>query len=207
MDRYIIVALIGYLFGCLQWSYILTRIIKGKDIRSLGMGNPGASNTVAVFGWKMGAAVGILDILKAIISILLIRYIFRNLDMSAIYLNGFAVILGHNYPFFMGFKGGKGTASTVGMIYGIDYRLGLLGMLIVLVITVATDYIVLGTMGLVIFLIIATAYLEHGKLSLIFAVLIALQSAYKHRENFKRIVHGGEVSLRSTFKSKKKQSD
>lgn len=204
MDRYIIVGIIGYLFGCLQWSYILTKIIKKKDIRLLGMGNPGASNTVTVFGWKMGATVAILDILKATVSILLIRYIFKNIEMSAIYLNGFAVILGHNYPFFMGFKGGKGTASTVGMLFGINYKLGLFSILLVLVITIVTDYIVLGTMALVFFLIIITAHLGYDTLSLLLAILIGAQSIYKHRENFKRIISGGEIGLRSTFKQKAK---
>jgi glycerol-3-phosphate acyltransferase PlsY len=74
MYRLFIVLLIGYFMGCLQWSYILTKGIKKVDIRTMGLGNAGASNTVSVFGWKMGVAVGLLDILKAIISLFIIRY-------------------------------------------------------------------------------------------------------------------------------------
>ena len=156
MERYALIILLGYIFGCLQWSYILGKIIKKKDIRSLGVGNAGASNTVTVFGWKMGVVVGILDISKAIISIIIIRYILKSTDMLSIYLNGTSVILGHNYPFFMGFKGGKGTASTVGMLLAINYKLGLLGILVILLVTLFTDYIALGTMALVTFFVIAT---------------------------------------------------
>lgn len=200
MEKYMIIAFIGYLFGCLQWSYILGMAWKKQDIRKLGMGNPGASNTVTVFGWKMGLAVGLLDILKAVFSVLLIRFIFKNTDIFSLYLNGTAVILGHNYPFFMGFKGGKGTASTVGMMFAIDYRLGLLGMLVILLVALSTNYIILGTMALVSFFIIATAYLGYGKLSLFLTIFIALQSLYKHIPNIKRILKGEEIGIRSTLK-------
>ncbi len=122
-----------------------------QDIRTLGVGNAGASNTVTVFGWKMGVVVAILDILKAIISILVIRYLFKNSDIFSLYLNGTSVILGHNYPFFMKFRGGKGTASTIGMLFGINYKLGILGVLVILSITLLTDFIALGTISLVLF--------------------------------------------------------
>ncbi len=99
----------------------------------------------------MGVVVAILDILKAIISILVIRYLFKNSDIFSLYLNGTSVILGHNYPFFMKFRGGKGTASTIGMLFGINYKLGILGVLVILSITLLTDFIALGTISLVLF--------------------------------------------------------
>ena len=71
---YLIVIIIGYLFGCLQWSYILSMIIKKQDIRTLGAGNAGASNMVVSFGWKIGVLVAFLDIFKAIMSIFIIKY-------------------------------------------------------------------------------------------------------------------------------------
>lgn len=204
MDKYILVVIIGYLFGCLQWSYILGKLIKKTDIRTQGGGNAGASNTVTVFGWKMGVAVGLLDILKAIISILVIRYLFQISDVFSLYLNGTSVILGHNYPFFMKFKGGKGTASTLGMLFGIDYRLGIIGFLVILIVTLATDFIAIGTMSLVTFLVIATIYLGYGWASLALAVFIALQSVYKHIPNLKRIIARNESGLRDALKKKKK---
>lgn len=168
------------------------------------MGNAGASNTVTSFGWKMGVAVGLLDILKAIISILIIKHFFTDGGIFNLYLNGTSVILGHNYPFFMKFKGGKGTASNLGMLFAINYKLGLLGFLIILIVTLATDYIVLGTMSLVTYFILATIYLKYGSPAILLAVFIALLSIYNHIPNLKRLPAGGEVSLRSVLKRKAK---
>lgn len=202
MQKYLAVILLGYLFGCMQWSYIFTKIIKKKDIRVLGVGNAGASNMVISFGWEIGFAVGILDILKAFLSLFVLKHIFNLTDPTSLYLNGAGVILGHNYPFFMGFKGGKGTASTVGMMFGIDYRFGILGFLIILGVSLATNYIVIGTMSVMSFLIIATIYLKFGTFPIIIAIFIALQSVYKHLPNIKRIVNKTETKVRSALKSK-----
>ncbi|MBC8587244.1 glycerol-3-phosphate 1-O-acyltransferase PlsY [Tissierellaceae bacterium BX21] len=208
MYKFIIVILIGYLIGCLQWSYILSKIIKKVDIRTLGGGNAGASNTVEVFGWKMGVTVGLLDIIKAVISLLLIRYLFKisflENNMLNLYLNGTGVILGHNYPFFMKFKGGKGTASTLGMLFGIDYRIGIIGFLIILTVTLLTDYIALGTMSLVAFFILATIYLNFGTACTLITVFIALQSFYKHLPNIKKIISNQESRVRDALKKKSK---
>ena len=204
VERYALIILLGYLFGCMQWSYILGMIIEKKDIRSLGIGNAGASNAVTVFGLKMGVAVAVLDISKAIISIIIIRYILKSNDMLSLYLNGTSVILGHNYPFFMKFKGGKGTASTVGMLLAINYKLGLLGLLIILSVTLFTDYIALGTMSLVTFFVISTIYLGYGPACILLALFIAILSAYKHIPNMKRIMSHEEKGVMSTIRSKTK---
>ena len=124
--------------------------------------------------------------------------------MFSLYLNGTSVILGHNYPFFMGFKGGKGTASTVGMLLAINLKLGLLGILIIALVTIFTDYIALGTMALVTFFVIATFYLGYGPACVLLALFIALLSAYKHLINLKRIYSGDETRLRNAMKSNAK---
>lgn len=204
MEKYGLIILLGYGFGCLQWSYIFTKLFKKQDIRSLGVGNAGASNMVISFGWKAGLMVAILDILKAIISILIIRYMFKLADPSSLYLNGAGVILGHNYPFFMNFKGGKGTASTIGMLFGLDYKLGLIGLLVIIVVAFGTNYIVLGTMALVLFLVLATAVLNLGYIPFIIAAFIALQSLYKHMPNIKKIIEKKEPLLREALSKKEK---
>lgn len=205
---YIIVILVGYIFGCLQWSYILSMIIKKQDIRSLGGGNAGASNMVVSFGWKIGTLVALLDIFKAIISIFIIRYLISisllENNMFYIYLNGFFVILGHNYPFYMNFKGGKGTASTFGMLIAIDYRLGIIGFLLVLIVTLVTDFIALGALALVIFLILGTMFLKLGDPSIFIAVLITLLGIYKHIPNIKNILAEKEDGISRQFKKKSK---
>lgn len=163
MKNYIIVLIIGYLFGCFQASYIIGKLFKKVDIRTLGNGNAGASNTVVAFGWKYGVVVGLLDIVKAILSIMLVKFILSNIlsyghTPFLLYLNGLSVILGHNYPFYMGFKGGKGTASLIGMLSAIDYRIAIIGIAAIVAITLATDYIALGTISLVILFAASTFF-------------------------------------------------
>ena len=204
MERYALIIILGYIFGCLQWSYILGKIIKNQDIRSQGYGNAGESNTVSAYGWKMGAAVAILDISKAIISIIIIRYILKSNDMLSLYINGTSVILGHNYPFFMGFKGGKGTASTIGMLLALNLKLGLLGILVIVGVTLFTDYIALGTMALVVFFVAATFYLGYGPACILLSIFIALLSLYNHLPNLKRILAHNETGLINTIKKKRK---
>jgi len=205
---YILSILIGYFAGCFQTSYILVKQIKKTDIRSLGNGNAGASNTTVSLGWKYGVLVGLLDIAKAVISVLLIRWIYSAALPAEeliflLYLNGFSVILGHNYPFFMGFKGGKGTASLVGMIFAINLNLGLLCLLTILLVTVITDYIALGTIALVITFLLSTIKLDYGTGPIIIALIITLLSIYKHIPNIGKIKKGEENGLRKSLKLKK----
>ncbi len=200
----IIIMLVGYIFGCFQSSYIIGRTFKKVDIRNLGNGNAGASNTVVSLGWKWGVIVGVLDIIKAIIPIFIIKYVFKNImpykSLSPyLYLNGFSVILGHNYPFYMGFKGGKGTASLIGMLMAIDYRIALIGILSIVLITLITDYIALGTISLVVLFVLSTAFFKHGTISIFIAGLIALLSIYNHLPNVKRILKNEEVRFRKTI--------
>ena len=163
---------------------------------------------VVSFGWKIGALVAILDILKAIISISIIRYLMKTSVIENyhffIYLNGLFVILGHNYPFHMNFKGGKGTASTFGMLIAIDYRLGIIGFFVILIVTLLTDYIAVGALSLVAFLILGTMYLKLGNPSVLIAVVIGLLAIYKHIPNIKNILAKKEDRLRRQFKNKAK---
>ncbi|SCY42659.1 glycerol-3-phosphate acyltransferase [Alkaliphilus peptidifermentans] len=205
MFIYIITILAGYILGCFQSSFILSKGLKQVDIRNLGNGNAGASNAVISLGWKFGLLVALLDILKAIISLYLIKYLYYgNVPSSQLtfllYLNGLFVILGHNYPFFMGFKGGKGTASLIGMLMMINFSVAIICIFIIFIITIITNYIALGTIGLVIFFVFLTIYLDYGIPSIIISILIAAMSIYKHLPNVKRIREGKEIGLRKAMK-------
>jgi len=207
MMNYFIVALIGYIFGCMQFSYILGKTFRNVDIRTLGHGNAGASNAVVSLGWKYGIAVALLDIFKAIISILIVKGLFRNaVNIEQLnfylYLNGFFVIVGHNHPFFMKFKGGKGTASLIGMLVAINVPMALIGILIIVAVTIVTDYIALGTIALVIYFIIATIYLKFGTGAIIISIVIAMMSIFNHLINIKRIINKEENGLRKAMKRK-----
>jgi len=207
MQNYIIISVIGYIFGCFQASYILGKLFKKVDIRTLGNGNAGASNTVLSLGWKYGISVALLDIGKAILSLIVIRIFFKNIFPHDqlhfyLYLNGLSVILGHNYPFYMSFQGGKGTASLIGMLSALDYRIAIIGIAAIVIITIATDYIALGTIALVILFVASTAYLGYSKGCIIISIILATLSIYKHRSNILNIIRKKETGLRSTFRKK-----
>lgn len=207
MENYVIITLIGYLFGCFQASYILGKFFKKVDIRTLGNGNTGASNTVVSLGWKYGVAVALLDIGKAILSIVIIKLLLKNILQQGqlpfyLYLNGLSVILGHNYPFYMKFRGGKGTASLIGMLSAVDFRIAILGIIAIVAITIATDFIALGTIGLVLLFIASTIYFGYSKGCIIIAIVLAALSIYNHRSNIINILQRKETGLRSTFKKK-----
>lgn len=209
MNRIFITIFLGYIFGCFQSSYFLGKIFKKIDIRTLGNGNAGASNATVSFGWKFGVSVAILDILKTIISTIIIRILFQNSLSEGnliflIYLNGLFVILGHNYPFYLNFKGGKGTASLVGLLFAINIKFGLLGILTMLIITIVTDYIPLGTIGLVILFVLGSIYFKFNIYCIFISIFVAILSVYKHIPNIKNIISHQENGLRKALNKKEK---
>lgn len=207
MGKIIWVVLIGYFLGTIQPAYILGKTIRKVDIRTLGYGNSGASNATQSLGIKFGIAVALIDILKGVVSILIVRSLY-NLDFNTtgallIYLNGYAVILGHIFPFYMKFKGGKGTASLVGILLGMNVYVGIIGMLTILVATLVTDYIVLGTLALTIYVIGMTIYFELGLGAIAIALMGTLLSIWLHLPNYRRIKEGTESKVSSVIPFKK----
>lgn len=204
----LITIILGYFVGCFQSSYILIRLIKKQDIRQHGFGNAGASNTVSSFGWKLGAIVAISDIIKPIISILILKQlittnIILNYDFL-IMLNGLFVILGHNYPFYLKFKGGKGTASLIGLVIAIDPFYGFIGIMIFVISSLLTNYIVSGTFSFLIYFVGLTVYLGMDWISIVISILISIQSVYLHLPNVRRISNGTETKITSKLKKQKK---
>lgn len=204
MIKILFSALMGYIFGSFQTSYILGKILKKGDIRNYGYGNAGASNTAVSFGLKYGIIVAIVDILKAVISILFIRYLFSSTPDTRhfaflMYLNCIFIILGHNFPFYMKFKGGKGTASLIGALLVLNLKIALIGILAIVLVTLITDYIALGTMALVSSFIISTIYYNYSVYCIMIAVLISVMSLIKHLPNIRRIINGTETKLRSAL--------
>ena len=207
MQDYIVVAVLGYLLGNFQTSYILGKIIKKVDIRTLGHGNAGASNAVESLGWKFGVLVAVLDILKGVVSILLVKHFYKvGFDAAGaflLYLNGYAVILGHIFPFFMGFKGGKGTATLIGIMLGMHPWIGLVGIGIIILVTFLTDYIAIGTLALTIYIIFMTIFKDLGPGPIVISILGALLSLKLHLINYKRMSLGTEGRLSLVLKKKK----
>lgn len=207
MKDYIIVAIIGYLFGNIQAGYLLGKLVKKIDIRTLGQGNAGASNAVESLGWKFGAVVAFIDILKGIFAVLLVKHLFSvgfNKDGALLlYIAGYFAILGHIYPFFMNFKGGKGTATLIGMLLGMNPLYGIIAMFIIAGVTFASDYIAIGTLSLLVYVLFMTIFKDFGAGPIIISILGGLLSMKLHFPNFRRIQNGQETKLSTVLHRKK----
>lgn len=199
---------IGYLLGLIQSSYIMGKT-KKMDIREHGSGNAGTTNALRVMGLKAGLIVFLGDFFKALIPCLIIRKLFGDAQSGLVYIyifyTGLGVILGHNYPFYLGFKGGKGVASTVGVLGAVDPRLLFACVLTFLGIAALTRFVSLASifmmlvfMGLCFFFSARGDYgLVRGELLefRVLAAVIGLQSIYRHKENIKRLLGGSENKL------------
>lgn len=195
--QYLGIILFAYLIGCSSMSYYISKINK-VDIKNKGSKNYGASNTVALIGWKAGILVAVHDIGKAVIAILLANYFYPTLAYAGI-IAGVSCILGHIFPFYLHFDGGKGFASYMGMLLAVDWRIFIVLGIAVIIITLVTDYIVLATMTVMILTPICFTFMFGWPAGAIvgFASLVII---YKHRANLVRIYKGTETGLRSAHK-------
>lgn len=205
MLNYGATVIIGYLLGCLQTSYILVRYIKKKDIREMGNGNAGASNTTVTLGWKYGLLVGLLDILKGVAAVIIVGLLYEDMVNEEqlqflMYLGGFFVIVGHNFPFYMGFRGGKGTASAVGMFLAISPLMGLVAVVIIVSVSLLINYISIGALSMLLFFACWTWVKGYPMGCVTVGVIMFLLSLWKHRANMKNIMDGTEKKVRATFK-------
>ncbi len=191
---YPVIILLGYLIGCSNLATYLAAL-RGVDLKSGGSGNPGASNAMILMGWKAGIAVGLHDIGKAAAAVLLCEQLFPTAPLAGA-VAGIACVLGHIFPFHLRFRGGKGFASYLGMALALNWRAALVLLLAVVVITLVTDYIVLGTMATVVGFPLYSALTGSYLAALLFSAL-SLIIIYKHRTNLVRICRGTEIGLRS----------
>ena len=202
----ILCALLGYLLGCINPAYLIARA-RGFDIRSRGSGNAGASNAVITMGKAAGVFSAIIDIFKAWLAVCLATRYFTALSVGGIpvagEIAGVACMLGHMFPFYLKFKGGKGFASYLGMILAINWKVALCILAAVVILTVLTDYIVVGTVTSVVSFPIYTA-IRSGWLPLVILCVATLAILIKHRENFVRIWNGTEMGLSSAGRGKYK---
>jgi glycerol-3-phosphate acyltransferase PlsY len=213
MER-IICLFAGYLFGLLQSGYFYGKAHK-IDIRNYGSGNSGTTNALRVMGAKAGAVVFLGDFLKSLLPCLMIRVLFRS-QPEMVYLlilyTGFGVILGHNYPFYLNFKGGKGIAATAGLIVATDLRMMLLCLVAFVLIVAVTRYVSLGSLVVAtIFFVWLFLFGRIGAYGLdqrllpefyIVTALISGQAFWRHRANIGRLVRGRENKI--SFNSGKK---
>lgn len=206
MER-VICLVMGYVFGLFQTGYIYGRV-NGIDIRQHGSGNSGSTNALRVLGVKAGAIVFFGDFLKTVIPCFLVRVLFAG-QPEYIYVlilyTGFGVILGHNFPFYLKFKGGKGIAATAGIMFSLDIRLTLICLAAFVLIVAVTRYVSLGSLIVsTIFLIWNVMMGQMGAYGLspasrpeFYAVsfVIAAMAFWRHRANIVRLAQGKENKI------------
>ena len=210
MERLICLA-IGYAFGLIQSGYLYGRT-KNMDIRQYGSGNAGSTNVLRVMGKKAGAIVFLGDFFKAVAAMCLVRVLFRenpSVDLLALYA-GFGVTLGHNFPFYLKFRGGKGIACMAGILTFMDFRI-MLTCLVVFGVTVGiTRYVSLGSILVaVIFFAELVIFGSQGSYRVAegcfpeFCVLggiLMVMAIWRHRANIKRLLTGTENKLGASKK-------
>lgn len=196
--RIIICLVCGYGFGCFSTAYVIGKW-NHVDIRKYGSGNAGTTNALRTLGWKAGALTYIGDFFKAILPILLFRnIIFADLDYSALLglYAGFGVVLGHNYPFWLHFKGGKGIAVTTGVMAAFDPLLIPVFIVLFGVAVGITRYVSLGSLLLAVLFPVWIAIRHTGDIHmLIIGILYAASAFYTHRANIKRLLNGTENKI------------
>lgn len=202
------IVFLSYLIGCLHGSVVAQKL-SGVNLKETGVKNAGASNATIVLGKKFGALVAAIDIGKGVLAIVLLRISLHWIEVpvenvaTLIFSAGAAVVLGHVFPFYMKFNGGKGTATIIGVLLAIHWGLGLLAVAIFIIATLLTDYIVIGVFTLY-FSLIAIAIWKYPSLwTFSISVTLLMIALYKHVENFKRMQSGQEKKVSTVFSKHK----
>ena len=199
---YVMAAVGAYALGCSNMAFYLSKLHK-VDFRGGGSGNLGASNATILMGWKAGILVAIHDAGKALLAVLLANLLFPDLpNVGAV--AGIAAVLGHIFPAPLRFRGGKGFASYVGMTLALNWKFALVVLGIVVLVTVITDYIVVGTTTTVLMVPSYLGWAHHSFLLAGILLIGTLVILYKHRENYVRMANGTEIGLRSAAKGERR---
>jgi glycerol-3-phosphate acyltransferase PlsY len=186
---------VAYLLGSFPTGVILSRTFAGDDVREHGSGNPGASNVARTFGFALGATVGVTDILKGLLAVLLGRWL--GLSGAGLVLAGAAAVLGHDYSVFLRFAGGKGVATTLGAGVALLPIAGIAAMLLWGAAILVTRYSSLASLMALAALPIAIVLLRGDPSFVIGTFVLFVLALWKHRENISRLWNGTERKFRS----------
>ena len=215
MAVYIIVAVIAYLIGSVNFSILISKKMAGFDVREKGSGNAGTTNMLRSIGKKAAAITLICDILKGVISIaiaIIVGNIVKNIDKELLLqIAGIAVVLGHTFPIFFGFKGGKGVATSLGVLLMSNWQIGLICLVFAIVLMALTRMVSLGSCAAAVLFPVLTLFInqhytvltdgKNGRVYFVYSVILAIIVLYNHRSNIKRILSGTENKL--SFKGTK----
>lgn len=192
--KLLVCIILGYLLGCINPSYLISKI-KNKDIRANGTGNLGATNTFINFGRGWGSIVLVIDMLKAFLAVILCKWLFPGLVIAGI-LGGAAVVIGHIFPFYVHFHGGKGIASLGGFVLAIDWKYFLILLLIGCILALIFNYGCLISFSGAIFFPLIYLYGTHSITAFLVLALCSAAIICKHMDNIEKIRAGKELPVR-----------
>ena len=200
MTIYILVAIIAYFIGSISFSVIFSRKFAGFDVREKGSKNAGSTNVLRTVGTKVALLTLLCDILKGVIAIvvaIIAGKIWTNLNVEILkYLAGFFAILGHTFPIFFEFRGGKGVATALGVLITLNWKIGLICLIFALIIIAFTKMVSVGSILSAVLYPILTIFMgDTNFAATTISILIALLVIFNHRENLKRIKNGTENKL------------
>ena len=208
MTSIIIVAIISYLIGSIMFSVIFTKKIAGFDVRTRGSGNAGSTNVLRTAGKKVAIITLICDILKGVVAVL-IGYIVGKLTKASVETSqmliltaGVMVVLGHTFPILFKFKGGKGVATSLGVLLMINWKIGLICLVFALLIMAVSRMVSLGSISAAILFPVLCIFINENYLIkanhfgyILFGIILCLLVLFNHRSNLKRIINGKENKL------------
>ena len=206
MATYIIIAIIAYAIGSINFSVLISKKMAGFDVREKGSGNAGTTNMLRSVGKKAAVITLLCDILKGVVAILIAVIagnIVKNVDRAAlVQIAGILVVVGHTFPIFFEFKGGKGVATSLGVLMMINWKIGLICLVFAIAIMAFSRMVSMGSIGAAILFPVLTLFMStnfiveaSGIKYFIFSVILAAIVIFNHRENIKRIASGTENKL------------
>ncbi len=203
-----VMAIIAYLIGSINFSVIFSKKMAGFDVREKGSGNAGTTNMLRSVGKKAAAITLVCDILKGVVAILIALLIGRMVDgantSALVQTAGIAVILGHTFPIFFKFKGGKGVATSLGVLIMSNWQIGLICLVFALILIVLTQMVSVGSIAAAVLYPVLTLFIPQNYIAegnyLIYSILLAVLIIFNHRENVKRLLNGTEnrISFKGT---------
>jgi len=199
--EYFLIILISYLIGTINPAHLITKHKKKIDIREVNSMNAGTSNVAMTLGLKWGIVVGVLDLLKGLLPVLIVRLLFPDNDILWA-LSGLSAVLGHIYPFHMNFKGGKGTATFGGVCFALFPVVSAVLFVLFFIVLIVSDYIVVPTILSVVFIPIGMWFTNFSRISIGIIAIYSLISIYKHLPNIIRLFKHEEVGLRKGLSKK-----